>query len=637
MCSPRWLRRVPTRMPSGTMWRCRSASPWPNDRPAEVIAALIDAGADPNAAEDGGWTAFHWAASHANSPHVVAALAAAGANPNAANDRGWTPLHVATRDNSPAVVRALVDVGANPHRRTAHGWTALKTATVWGNPGVAGEILRLHLPGKSLTEDGHWRRKGLHEAACWFEHDRAWPPKACYYLVVNEDPDDGASPLIGFPVVRFRARGAAPQDNPILHLGAGGPGRAMDFERDPYWIWSTYRALALGSGRDLYVIDPRGAGMSYPRLHCGDVLERLRDGLAKNLSPRADGMLWTTAYAACKTRLDTEGRNLDHYNSATVAADVEALRRALGVRQWVLLGHSYAARYALTIARDLPSSVEAMVLAAASLPGLPSADTHARAPASSPGTGLRPVLAHRRLRRGLPSVPLLGTRSSLRRGPARLDRSGDSLLPLCRAPRTDRDAPRAGRVSLPCTTPSSSRYSRSWFSNWRHGRTSILERHVLRSWFHTLLDETYSAPVRAAHYCGEDEPFVDSEAAAGDAKATNKHVRRLAAIRFEMETQRCRTWDVTPAPSVDGGPVRTSIPTLLLQGALDPITPVDHLEAQLGNFTNHEVLIFDDGSHWGSVAGRCAMEAAAHFVRHKRLEERFRQCAAPPVSSLRPE
>ena len=187
-----------------------------NDRSAGVVAALVDAGADANAADEDGWTALHWAAKHAASPHVFAALVAAGADPDAADDSGWTPLHVATRDNSPSVVRALIESGVDARRRTSHGWSALTTATMLaGNPMVAGEILRRHLPATSLTEDRRWMRRGLHEATCWFEHDRAWPPKECYYFVVNEDHDDSASSLIAFPVVRLRSSGARPRPRPI--------------------------------------------------------------------------------------------------------------------------------------------------------------------------------------------------------------------------------------------------------------------------------------------------------------------------------------------------------------------------------------------------------------------------------------
>ena len=78
--------------------------------------------------------------------------------------------------------------------------------------------------------------------------------------------------------------------------------------------------------------------------------------------------------------------------------------------------------------------------------------------------------------------------------------------------------------------------------------------------------------------------------------------------------------------------MQTSIPTIFLQGALDPITPIDRLDGQLGNFADHEVLVFEDSSHWGLADGHCAMVAAAHFLKHKRLEERLRQCAAPNAS-----
>ena len=88
----------------------------------------------------------------------------------------------------------------------------------------------------------------------------------------------------------------------------------------------------------------------------------------------------------------------------------------------------------------------------------------------------------------------------------------------------------------------------------------------------------------------------------------------------------CRIWDVVQAGTTEGEPVRTDIPTLFLQGALDPATPIDYLAGQLENFGRREVLVFDDSSHWGSVYEECAMGAVGDFIEHKHLRERPDGC-----------
>lgn len=94
----------------------------------DVISALVDAGADIEAATRHGWRPLHHAAD-TNGARVTAALVAAGANTAAATERGFTPLHLAARREDPLLVVALLEGGADQDARDGTGRRPLHWAT----------------------------------------------------------------------------------------------------------------------------------------------------------------------------------------------------------------------------------------------------------------------------------------------------------------------------------------------------------------------------------------------------------------------------------------------------------------------------------------------------------------------------
>ena len=106
---------------------------------AGAVRALIQKGANVNAAEGDGTTALHWAADR-DDLATVDLLIRSGARVNAANDLGATPLWAACLNGNPAIVRRLLQAGANPNAALLLGETPLMVAARSGNAEVVEQL-----------------------------------------------------------------------------------------------------------------------------------------------------------------------------------------------------------------------------------------------------------------------------------------------------------------------------------------------------------------------------------------------------------------------------------------------------------------------------------------------------------------
>jgi pimeloyl-ACP methyl ester carboxylesterase len=174
----------------------------------------------------------------------------------------------------------------------------------------------------------------------------------CGILIVPEDRSDANAPRIELAVAIVTAPDGS-SEAPIIYL-AGGPGGSGldDYAADPDgWNYSFLQ------NRDLILLDQRGTGYSEPTLDCPEFFE-------VDTQDNPD--------ALCYERLIEEGINLAAYNTQENAADVAALRLALGIDEWDLLGISYGTRLALEVMRNHPEGVRAVILDS---PFPPNADT----------------------------------------------------------------------------------------------------------------------------------------------------------------------------------------------------------------------------------------------------------------------
>jgi pimeloyl-ACP methyl ester carboxylesterase len=178
----------------------------------------------------------------------------------------------------------------------------------------------------------------------------------CGYVTLPQDYDDPGNRQVEIYYTVIQSRGSAPQPDPLVYL-VGGPGSSGS-----QLLQTSFNKYlrAFASDRDIIVIDQRGTGLSNPPLYCREVLFRLDEILQSHHADYAELVL--EILTDCHQRLSTKGVRFDSFHSVNIARDVVNVMLSLGYEQWNLVGVSYGSRLALTILRDHPEGVRAVIL-----------------------------------------------------------------------------------------------------------------------------------------------------------------------------------------------------------------------------------------------------------------------------------
>lgn len=173
-------------------------------------------------------------------------------------------------------------------------------------------------------------------------------------LLVPENRSVAASNLIEVPFVRFRSSSPDPAV-PLVFLN-GGPGQES-LGADVAQFLPFVENLPF----DLILVEQRGVGYSRPRLDCanrysldpGKPLDLMRLRNAERRHARSCAQYWAD-----------KGVDLSGYNAREMAADIDALRRALGYEKINLLGGSFGSHHGIAVLRYFGDTVHRAVLSA---------------------------------------------------------------------------------------------------------------------------------------------------------------------------------------------------------------------------------------------------------------------------------
>lgn len=165
----------------------------------------------------------------------------------------------------------------------------------------------------------------------------------CGTLIVAEEHGNAANTRQQrLSYIRIKSSSATPANDPVVFL-TGGPGSSA------FYFMNVLAKSASLNKRDLIVIEQRGNGYSQPNLLCN---------AGDPETPEAAN----AAIRRCYDQIKKRGVNLDVYNLTQSAHDLAGLKQALGIAQWNVAGTSFGTFWALRYVDLHPEGVRSMVL-----------------------------------------------------------------------------------------------------------------------------------------------------------------------------------------------------------------------------------------------------------------------------------
>ena len=463
------------------------------------------------------------------------------------------------------------------------GWRSLVLSTVgcaaWGFATVA-------MPAAPVSA----AELPLHE--CRLEHPLrlASIQARCGVLKVPLDrshPDAAAIDLSVAVVPALNRRAAAAP----LFLLAGGPGQGAAA------MYTSYAAAfaRVNRNHDIVLVDQRGTGGSAP-LNCD---------YPDDWQAQADAI--PALRKATLECLRKYGERVRFYTSSAAVADLEAVRMALKLPAIDLYAVSYGTRVAQLYMRRFPAAIHAVVLDGVTYP-------EQAIGTDTPIDGQRALdLIVKRCRE---SKECAAAYPELQQDLDGLLRQfGPQKLPITV------DDPNSG-------LPLKIEFNRGMlnaslrFLSYSATQASLLPTLIHRAAQGALgnlaaqtimtarqVGDQLASGMQNTVICSEDQPFFSR--AGLDRAATLRTYQ--GADQLDALEEICQLWPHGPVDADLHSPLESGIPTLLLSGEADPVTPPADAERAAQGLAHHRHLVLSGEGH-GQVATACIPKLMAEFL-----------------------
>ena len=444
----------------------------------------------------------------------------------------------------------------------------------------------------------------------------------CGYITVPRRHAQQAGAAISLATVIIKAPGSDRKPDPLF-VAQGGPGGSTIDSFAQLLVDSPDERPV--TNRDLVLWDQRGTLFSRPALLCPEVT-KAQLASAKTAPNVADARE-REAYRACGERLRREADDLSAFNTVENANDIEALRAALGYERINFYGVSYGTELGQYLLRQHPQHVRSAVLDAVVPTGF---SLITGVPVVERRIALKYFEGCQQDPRCNAAFPNLGPRFL-----ALLDKLDKNPVAISIPLKDDPKHPVV--TTLSGADLADALYQALYIAQAEPLIPYVVDR-AAKNDFSLLtglllplqLDQNdkdatgmYYTVVCAEH--GDDSPDAIAKLNLPPrlARAGKKDAADILRV--------CREWNIGLLPRSVLAPVKSAVPTLLLSGESDPITPPESAQAVAKSLTHEFTVTFASGAHGQAFDSACANKIIAAFVDAPSVAPDA-ACAAKPPS-----
>ena len=431
----------------------------------------------------------------------------------------------------------------------------------------------------------------------------------CGWFEVAENRDAKDSKTIRIHVAVIPALRKQPLPDPLFII-SGGPGQAAS----DFYLSSAGAFERLRGDRDLVVIDQRGTGKSQ-QLQC-----TLPDEFESVAFDKALAQRYTRD---CLQALPGDPR---YYTTSIAVRDLDEIRQALGYDKINFYGVSYGTRVAQHYLRRYPQHVRAAILDGVVPVELALGPTIAVHAQQALDNILHRCATDTACNTAFPNIA--ATFSRLR------TELGQKSVPVSIPdPRTAKITPldftamhMAAALRLLSYSDDTASLLPFLIHEAAHQRPQTMAAQALL--VSRNLRDQMAMGMQNAVICTEDVPFIADAAQADPAIAASY----LGKVFLEVLRANCEVW---PRGVIDAdfhAPLKSSVPTLLLSGDNDPVTPSSFGEQAAQGYSQGKHIVFAGQGH-GQLASRCGVSLIRRFIESGTTANLDTSCVAQVVSA----